>query len=299
VPGKIGLSTDLYWHRRRWELVKGSGFSLQVITLTIASQKGGVGKTTVSVNLAYALARRGWRVLLMDTDPQGSVGLSLSKKARKRAGFYDLVETGAAQSREFVLETRLPELKILTAGRDGKFFHLDVAAPPNWGQRFEEIIEGLGVDQFDVVIVDTAAGLMGCGVEILRRSDFVLVPQQAEPLGVRSISHILTAIAQMRRDGSNVQVAGVLMTMLQESESESSDVVRQLGELLPAGLLLPMCIPRDPVFLKASGAGVPVGLMCDRPPAAALAFDQLAVELEGRMKLEQEEVAHGFTRLMD
>jgi chromosome partitioning protein len=271
-----------------------------VITLTIASQKGGVGKTTVAVNLAYSLARRGWRTLLMDTDPQGSVGLSLSRKARKREGFYELFACGANQAGEFLLETRLPELKILTAGREGSFFHLDVGAPPGWGDGFKRILDSLASEGFDVVLVDTAAGLMGCGLELLKRSDYVLIPQQAEPLGVRSIPHILTAIAKMRREGSRVQVAGVLMTMVQEAEAESVDVVRQLGEILPAGLLLPISIPRDPVFLKASCAGVPLGLLHERPPAAALAFDQLAVELEGRMKLESVgEVANGFTRLMD
>ena len=67
---------------------------VDVISLAITSQKGGVGKTTVSVNLAYALARRGWNTLLMDTDPQGSVGLSLSEKARKCPGFYDALRAG-------------------------------------------------------------------------------------------------------------------------------------------------------------------------------------------------------------
>ncbi|MFT4551007.1 MAG: chromosome partitioning protein [Verrucomicrobiales bacterium] len=272
----------------------------QVITLTIASQKGGVGKTTVAVNLAYALARRGWKTLLMDTDPQGSVGLSLSRKARQREGFYELIARDGGAVSDYLLETRLPELKILTAGREGSFFQLDVGAPVGWGEGFAQILKALEPQGFDVVLVDTAAGLMGCGVEILKQSDFVLIPQQAEPLGVRSIPHILTAIAQMRRDGVKVQVAGVLMTMLQEGEKESVDVVRQLQELLPVGLLLPISIPRDPVFLKASGAGVPLGLLHARPPAAALAFEQLAVELEGRMKLEpEEEVTSGFTRLMD
>ena len=271
-----------------------------MITLTIASQKGGVGKTTVAVNLAYSMARRGWKVLLMDTDPQGSVGLSLSRKARKREGFYELFDSGPEMARDFLLSTRLPELKILTAGREGSFFHLDVGAPPGWGNGFSAILGALEPEGFDVVIVDTAAGLMGCGIEILKRSDYVLIPQQAEPLGVRSIPHILTAIAEMRREGNSVQVAGVLMTMLLESESSSADVVRQLRDLLPAGLLLPNSIPRDPIFLKASGAGVPLGLLHARPPAAALAFDQLAVELEARMKLEPvEELSSGFTRLMD
>ena len=272
-----------------------------MFTLTIASQKGGVGKTTVAVNLAYSMARRGWKVLLMDTDPQGSVGFSLSRKARKREGFYELFDGDAGRARELLLTTRLPELQILTAGREGSFFHLDVGAPPNWGEGFTNILSALEPEGFDVVIVDTAAGLMGCGVEILKRSDFVLIPQQAEPLGVRSIPHILTSIAQLRRSGSAVQVVGVLMTMLQEDEEVSMEVVRQLKEVLPAGLMLPNPIPRDSIFLKASGAGVPLGLLHERPPAAALAFDQLTIELEARMKLEpiEEEVTSGFTRLMD
>ncbi|MFV1994398.1 MAG: ParA family protein, partial [Verrucomicrobiales bacterium] len=83
--------------------------------LTITSQKGGVGKTTVAINLAYSLARRGWRTLLVDTDPQGAVGLSLSRRARECRGFYDALE-GRATAHEAVLETRLPELKIMPAG---------------------------------------------------------------------------------------------------------------------------------------------------------------------------------------
>ncbi|HEX2751213.1 MAG TPA: ParA family protein, partial [Verrucomicrobiales bacterium] len=73
--------------------------------LAITSQKGGVGKTTVSVNLAYSMARRGWNTLLIDTDPQGSVGLSLSEKARKCQGFYDAVNTGTSAV-PFILPTR-------------------------------------------------------------------------------------------------------------------------------------------------------------------------------------------------
>ena len=59
-----------------------------MIAIATASQKGGVGKTTLCINLAYSLAKRGWRVLLVDTDPQGAVGLSLAKSAKTRDGFY-------------------------------------------------------------------------------------------------------------------------------------------------------------------------------------------------------------------
>ena len=89
-----------------------------MITLAIASQKGGVGKTTMAVNLAFSLGRRGWRVLLVDTDPQSGVGLSLSRKARRWSGFYDVLATqGASTVEDVILETRLAGMTVLPAGR--------------------------------------------------------------------------------------------------------------------------------------------------------------------------------------
>ena len=69
-----------------------------MIAVATASQKGGVGKTTLCINLAYSLARRGWNTLLVDTDPQGAVGLSLAKSSRTKVGFYDFL-TGTASLR--------------------------------------------------------------------------------------------------------------------------------------------------------------------------------------------------------
>ncbi|MEM7146294.1 MAG: AAA family ATPase, partial [Verrucomicrobiota bacterium] len=97
-----------------------------MISIAISSQKGGVGKTTVAINLAYSLARRGWHTLLVDTDPQGGVGLSLSRRARYCRGYYDALATSEEPDvGKMILSTRLPELKILTAGQSESFFELD------------------------------------------------------------------------------------------------------------------------------------------------------------------------------
>ena len=86
-----------------------------VITIATASQKGGVGKTTLCINLAYSLARRGWKTLLVDTDPQGAVGLSLARSTRQKRGFYDFVGDAVALA-EVMITTRLPEFSIVPSG---------------------------------------------------------------------------------------------------------------------------------------------------------------------------------------
>jgi chromosome partitioning protein len=265
--------------------------------LAISSQKGGVGKTTVSVNLAYSLARRGWNTLLVDTDPQGSVGLSHSEKARKSQGFYDAVHTGVSVL-PLILPTRLPELNLLTAGQSHSFFgsgheSMDTLAA------LRRMVAEIATRPFDLVIFDTPAGLTGSSGDVLRLADSVLIPQQAEPLGIRSIPQMLQAIQFLRNHGSKLEVAGILMTMVQADLKESAEVVRELRALVPAQLLCQTSIPRDPVFLKASAAGVPLGLLHRNPPAAAHVFDQLAAELEPRLQLQAPDSANEYTRLMD
>lgn len=270
-----------------------------LITLAITSQKGGVGKTTVAVNLAYSLARRGWQTLLLDTDPQGSVGHSLSRKARHCAGFYDSLNSGVPVD-GLILDTRLPELKILPAGRSESFFDLRTDTRDE-AKVIGDIFSSLGSSVLDVLIVDTAAGFNGATAGVLRHADWVLLPQQAEPLCLRSIPAVLRAMTSLRNEGHKLQVAGVLLTMLQAGEGESADVARQMRDMLPAGMVLANSIPRDSLFLRASSAGVPVGLMSDRPSESSLAFDQLAAEMERKMNLEtqQARTSDGIARLMD
>lgn len=275
-------------------------------TLVISSQKGGVGKTTVAVNLAYSLARRGWRVLLIDADPQGGVGFSLSEKARDAKGFFNLLHgTAQAEPASLVLATRLPEFRLLVSGNaDAGPGAEDPQDTPELRERLGEILTQVG--HYDVIVLDTEAGVHGLTRAIMAVSDFLLLPQQAEPLSARSMPRLLRNIAALRRElgeGTNhPRIAGLLMTMVRRDDPVSSEIENEIRAMLPPGLILDTEIPRDAAFLKASRVGVPVSLLHRQPPEASLSFDQLAAELEARMSLTKEpnlKEDDEYTRLMD
>ncbi len=269
-----------------------------VIAVATASQKGGVGKTTLCVNLAYSLARRGWNTLLADTDPQGAVGLSLAKSSRTKQGFYDLL-AGTTTLERVVIQSRLPELAILPAGQYDECARRGLQ-PQDTPGRLADLMRAAELRGTDVLLLDTAAGLTGVSEAVVKASDYVIVPQQSEPLAVRSLPHLLETLARFRGEGAGVKVAGILLSMVIEDQEMSLKVVRELRQMLPPNLIFKQSIPRLPSFLEASAHGVPVALLKRNPPPEALIFDQLAAELETRTGLAKErESPHRHASLLD
>lgn len=252
-----------------------------MITIAVSSQKGGVGKTTVSINLAYAFARSGKKTLLVDADPQGSVGLSLTRQSRTLSGFYDAIDDPSLKLEKLVVPTRLKTMSIVPAGQRSEYELAEESLTESKSgiRHFFRMAEEAG---YDVCIVDSAAGLFGITADMLAVSNAVLIPQQAEPLGVRSVPKMLEALTRMRAVNPHLNVLGVVMTMVQNQLPESVDAVRALRGLLPERMVLQDVVPRDDLFIRASAKGLPVGVMKEGAEVLSV-FDGIRREVERKL----------------
>jgi chromosome partitioning protein len=252
----------------------------------VASQKGGVGKTTVSLNLAHAFALRGHRTVLLDTDPQGAITHALGRRSGQLRGLASLLSEGGSAS-DLLVATRLRELRLLPLGPlpaadlDAFVGHMSQGVP-----LAQALVDLDG--HFDLAVLDTPSGLSGVTGGVLRLASHLLCPLQAEPLALRSVDQVLELLALLRAQGLELELAGFVLSMVQSRDERSLDVAREVWGGFPPECVLETTLPRHPAFLEAAAAGVPLGLLGKHAPPLAGVFDQLASELEPRLGLQRE-----------
>jgi chromosome partitioning protein len=250
-----------------------------VISIAISSQKGGVGKTTVSINLAHAFARAGVKTLLVDADPQGSVGLSLTRQSRTLPGFYDYLDDPTIPLDRLIVPTRMETFALVPNGQASDYEVGGGMGAHLARMRFLRLVAGLG---YELCLIDTAAGLFGITGDVITASDAVMIPQQAEPLGIRSVPKLLEGLERLRVMNPRLSVLGVVLTMVQNDLVESTDSAASLREVLPPEMVFQTQIPRDGLFVRASARGLPVGALENGAQAQAV-FDSLRYEIQTKL----------------
>ena len=253
-----------------------------MIRIGVANQKGGVGKTTTAINVATALAATGWRVLLIDLDPQGnaSTGLGVAQAQRARSS-YELL-TGDCTLAEAVVPTRIPRLDLIPATVDLSGAEIELIEFEKRTHRLDEALASAPAGKWNICLIDCPPSLGLLTVNAMVASQSLLVPLQCEFFALEGLSQLLQTIDRIRaRFNPDLSILGVALTMYDRrnrlTEQVAQDVRACLGKLV-----FETVIPRNVRLSEAPSHGVPA-LIYDHRCAGSEAYMALARELIGRL----------------
>lgn len=263
-------------------------------TICIANQKGGVGKTTTSVNLSSALASMGRKVLLVDMDPQGnaSSGLGIKRFESQDANTYHVL-IGERTMAEVIQKTNRPNLFIATANPDLVGAEIELVDMPQREYRLKSAV-ALVSQEFDYVIIDCPPSLGLLTLNALTSADSFLVPLQCEYYALEGLSQLLNTAGLIKKNlNPSLHIEGIVLTMFDTRNNLSHQVVTEIrnhfGEKVFSAI-----IPRNVRLSEAPSHGQSI-FDYDGRSIGALKYLELAREVDLRSRPKEQHQESGVS----
>ncbi|MXP15214.1 AAA family ATPase [Altererythrobacter confluentis] len=251
-----------------------------MITIAIANQKGGVGKTTTAINIATAMAATGWKTLLIDLDPQGnaSTGMGVATNARERSSYDILVDEISLD--DCMQATGIPGLDIVPATVDLSGAEVELVTVDDRTARLANALSGH--TDHDICFIDCPPSLGLLTLNALGAADTLLVPLQCEFFALEGLSQLLLTVERVQqRFNADLGIIGVVLTMFDRRNRLTDQVSDDVRDCL-GSLVFDSVIPRNVRLSEAPSHGLPA-LVYDHACAGSRAYIALARELIGRL----------------
>ena len=244
--------------------------------ISIANQKGGVGKTTTTVNLSTILAKKGKKVLLIDTDPQGNATSGLGITKELELSVYDIL-VGDTAFDETIQETAIKNLEVCPSNISLAGAEVELVSMMSREQRLKTKLDVIK-DRYDYILIDCPPSLGLITLNAFTASDSVLIPVQCEYFALEGLGQLLNTVNLVKKHlNKNLEIEGALLTMYDARTNLSNQVVKEVKKYFE-NKVYKTVIPRNVRLSEAPSYGMPITAYAPRSKGSKC-YEKLANEL--------------------
>ena len=224
--------------------------------ISVANQKGGVGKTTTTVNLGTIIAKKGKKVLLIDADPQGNASSGLGVEKEVEYSTYDILVNDTKLD-DAIQDTIIKNLKVCPANMNLAGAEVELVSMMSREQRLKEKLDEIK-DQFDYIFIDCPPSLGLITLNSFTASDSVLIPVQCEYFALEGLGQLLNTVNLVQKHlNKNIRIEGALLTMYDIRTNLSNQVVKEVKKYFE-NKVYKTVIPRNVRLSEAPSYGMPI-----------------------------------------